>query len=69
MIEVIGVDVRHEPNRGVVEKERPIGLVRFDDKKVIDTGRGADAQRLDNSPINKTGVCPERPKRRDDHAG
>ena len=36
-VEVLGVDVRDECDRGVVQQERAVGLVRLDDEEIVRT--------------------------------
>ena len=45
VVEVVGVDVGDERDRGVVEQERPVRLVGLDDEELALTGCRADAER------------------------
>ncbi len=69
VVEVIGVDVRDERDRGVVEQEGAVGLVGLDDEQVAGAPVRADAERLDDPAVDEARILLELDQRGDDHAG
>ena len=69
VVEVVGVDVRDERDRGVVEQERPVRLVGLDDEELALTGCRADAELLDDAAVHEARVLAELEQAGDDHAG
>ena len=67
MVQVVGVDVRDQRDSRVVEKERAVGLVCFDDEQIVSTGAAGDTEIGNDSPVDETRVGTERTQRRDDH--
>ena len=59
VVEVVGVDVRDERDRGVVEQERPVGLVGLDDEELALAGGRADAELLDDAAVDEARVLAE----------
>ena len=69
VVEVIGVDVRDQGDRGVVEQERAVRLVGLDDEQLAASRLRALSERGDDAAVHEAGVFAEAEQTGDDHAG
>ncbi len=69
VVEMVGVDVRDEGDRGVVEQEGAVGFIRFHYEVRAGAARGADTERADHSPVDEARIRPEGEHRGHDHGG
>ena len=69
VVEVVGIDVRDERDRRVVEQERAVGLVGLDHEQVVRSGAARDTGIGDHSPADERRVGALGTEGRHDHAG
>lgn len=68
VVQVVGIHVGDQRDRGVVQQERAIGFVGLDDEEVAGTRRARRTELLDHTAVDEVRVGAELTQRRDDHA-
>jgi hypothetical protein len=58
VVEVVGIDVGDQRDRRVVQQERAVGLVGFDDEQLVAARAAGDAEIGDDSPFTNVGAVP-----------
>ena len=67
VVQVIGVDVRHQGDGGVVEQERTVRFVGLDHEQLPRAGGRAHAEGAEHAAVDEARIGSEPQQRRDDH--